>query len=197
MIGIKNLKLAVLSGIALMFLFAFSNKKSDNSDKWLTKTGKITFKSTADEEIITAVSNQAGLVFSQTSGNIVVSIPIKSFIFEKKLMQTHFNENYMESGKYPNATFSGIINKIGTINFGKDTTYDVSCTGQLTMHGQTKPLVIKGTIKISKNANALINCNFDVKLADYKIDRPKLMLKKIAENINITLESDCSKFAKK
>ncbi len=113
-------------------------------------------------------------------------VPVKQFVFKKSLMQDHFNENYMESDKYPEASFAGTI--VGAFDLSKDGTYPVSADGNLTMHGITQKRAIPATI-IVKAGKAALTSKFIVKLIDHKISIPKIMFQKIAEQVEVTINS--------
>jgi hypothetical protein len=97
-------------------------------------------------------------------------------------MEEHFNENYMESTKFPNGIFKGKINE--TIDWKKNGTFDVSANGMLIMHGVSKERLLKGKVCI-KDEEITLLCGFNIPLADHKIDVPKLVMVKIAENIAV------------
>jgi polyisoprenoid-binding protein YceI len=108
---------------------------------------------------------------------------MKSYKFEKPLMQEHFNEKYVESDKYPNATFKGKINE--TIDFTKDGTYNITATGILTIHGVDKNRTEKGILTI-KGDQLTLNTSFEVNLVDHNIEVPKLVVAQIAKTIKVT-----------
>lgn len=179
--------------LAFIASLCFGFTQSNKSDiKWFTKTGKITFFSSTPVEDIKAVNNQVVVAFTQESGSIAAKATIKSFIFKKKLMQEHFNENYMESDKYPNASYLGKIDNIKAVNFSKDSTYKVTTSGALTIHGVTKNITTSGTLKVEGN-RATINAEFDVLLKDYNIKKPSVVAMKIADKIKVTLNASCDK----
>jgi len=107
-------------------------------------------------------------------------------------MQEHFNENYMESDKYPKAEFKGKIADIAKVNFAKDGTYDVTVKGNMTIHGVTKEVNVPGTVTV-KGTQVTTNAEFDVVPADYKINIPKLVEGKIAKEIEVTVNSILTK----
>jgi polyisoprenoid-binding protein YceI len=119
---------------------------------------------------------------------VVFQVPVKSFKFEKQLMKEHFNENYMESDKYPRADYKGVIADLSKVNFAKDGTYNVTSNGKLTIHGVTKDVTAPGTITV-KGSSVTVNSKFSVKPADYKISIPKLVEGKIANSIEVTVNS--------
>ena len=147
------------------------------------KSSEFGFFSKALLEDIEAVNTKASSIINTANGELAVRIPIVEFQFSNKLMQQHFNENYLESEKFPNATFKGKINE--AINFTKTGTYEVSATGILNIHGINQERTIKGKLTISEG---LINLNtkFDVLLNDHEIKIPKLVFKKIAEKIAVS-----------
>src|SRR5689334_4180471 len=103
---------------------------------FIADTGKVTFYSYAPIEDIDATSTQVNSIYNSVNGEIAFMIPMRTFTFKKALMQEHFNEKYMESDKYPHATFKGKVNeKVDVTKPGK---YPVSATGTLTIHGKEK-----------------------------------------------------------
>lgn len=104
-------------------------------------------------------------------------------------MQEHFNENYMESDKYPKATFSGTITDPGKVSFTKDGDYKVNVNGDLAMHGVTKKITVPTTFTI-KSGKLTGSSTFTVLLADYNISVPKIVENNIAKSIEIKV--NCS-----
>ena len=155
----------------------------------MTKNGKISFFSTTAMENIDAVNNQVGSVVDKKSGSLRFSVQVTGFLFKKALMQEHFNEDYMESGKYPTATFKGSITDISKVDFSKDGNYTVNVAGDLTLHGVTNKVTVPGTISI---ADGKVNATstFNILLADYKIDIPKMVQNNISKTIEIKV--DCN-----
>ena len=158
------------------------------AQKYMTRTGKVSFFSGTPIENIEAFNNETASVLDSKGGDIVFQVPIKSFKFEKALMQEHFNENYMESDKYPKAEYKGKITDLSKVNFAKDGTYNVSTRGKMTIHGVTKDVSIPGTITV-KGSEATMNSKFRVKTADYGIKIPSVVEGKIAKEIEVTVNS--------
>jgi hypothetical protein len=163
------------------------------SDIYSTKEGSITFFSSAPLEDIEAKNSKAISLLNTRNNEIAVRVPIKQFQFRNKLMQEHFNENYMESEKYPHATFKGKINE--TIDFQKSGTYQVTSTGILNIHGVNQQRTLKGKLIINGSGMTL-DTQFDVLLVDHKIRIPKIVFNKIAEKIAVTTRFDYSQQAK-
>lgn len=149
---------------------------------WNASSGEVKFFSKAPLEDIEAVNKQATSIINPETNDVVAKIPIKGFVFPNGLMQEHFNENYMESDKFPNGTFRGKLTE--TIDFSKDGVYQVSASGKFNLHGVEKDKTIKGKLTISQG-KATLETAFDVLLADYKIDIPTLVFQKIAEKIAV------------
>lgn len=160
-----------------------------NAQKYFTKNGKISFFSKTSMENIDAVNNQAVSVIDSKTGGMAFSVNIVGFLFKKELMQEHFNENYMESTKYPKAEFKGTINDLSKVKFTTDGTYSVTVKGKLTMHGVTKEVSVPGTIVVKAGKVSAIS-TFNVLLADYNITIPKLVENNISKSIEIKV--DCS-----
>jgi polyisoprenoid-binding protein YceI len=158
-----------------------------------TKQGTINFFSKAPLEDIDAKNDKVTSLLNSSTNEIAVRVPIQEFQFRNKLMQGHFNENYLESEKYPYATFKGKVNE--TIDYGKPGNYDVSATGVLNIHGVNQKRTLKGKMQITEN-NILLDTKFEVLLVDHKIKIPTLVFNKIAEKIAVTTSFNLSAQAK-
>lgn len=159
-----------------------------HAQKWMTRTGKVSFFSSTSVENIEAFNNEAASVIDARSGDVAFIVPIKSFKFDKALMQEHFNENYMESNKYPKAEYKGKITNLSDVNFSKDGTYNVKTTGKLTMHGVTKDVPAAGTVVV-KAGTVTVKSKFMVAPADFGIKIPSISASKIASKIEVTIDS--------
>lgn len=168
--------------------FALLTQVAISQDIHMTRSAKVSFFSTTPVENIDAVNKEATSFINTKSGEIVFAVLVKSFKFEKALMEEHFNENYMESTKYPKSDFKGKITNLSEINFAKDGAYKAKVSGSLTMHGVTKTANADGTITV-KGGKIAATSKFMVKLADYKIERPAVVSDKIAETIEITVDA--------
>ena len=133
----------------------------------MSANGHASFYSKAMAENIEAHNRQTSAVLDAKSGAVAVSIPISGFEFEKALMQEHFNENYMESGKYPKATFKGVIKDYQQLSLA-DADAQVTIEGDITLHGVTQPLTVAGTLR--KDADQILGkTNFELKVAGLSI----------------------------
>jgi polyisoprenoid-binding protein YceI len=156
------------------------------AQKYFTKNGSISFFSSTSMEDIRADNNQVVSVLNAQTGELQFSVIIKNFHFKKALMEEHFNENYMESSKYPKSGFKGAITDISKVNFSKDGNYPVSVSGDLTMHGVTQKISTTGTIVI-KAGKITGTSVFKLVLADYKITVPKVVENNISKTIEVTV----------
>ncbi len=161
---------------------------------YVTQVGETSFFSETPAENISALNKTVGAIINTTTNEIAVSMKMSAFEFPNKLMQEHFNENYMESEKYPMGTFKGKI--IEPIDYTKNGTYDVTAKGQLTIHGVTLPRDLKGKLTVENQKISLIS-NFDIKLVDHKIDIPKIVFTKIAEVISVKTKYNFMPYVKK
>ncbi len=159
-------------------------------DKFYTKTGIIHFDATTPKspENVDGLNKSAICVLDVKTGNLQFSVLMKGFEFERALMQEHFNENYVESNKFPKSEFKGVITNNSTVNYSKDGVYPVKVSGKLSMHGETRAIETIGTVTI-KNGKINASAEFNVLLADYKISVPQLVADKVAKTA--TIKVDC------
>lgn len=158
-------------------------------ERYFTKEGNITFFSSTPIEDIEAVNRKATSVLDASTGNIEWAVLIKAFIFEKALMQEHFNENYLESDKFPKANFKGVVQNMDAINMKKDGTYKQKVKGNLTIRDVTQPVETEATFTV-KGAKVSASCTFEIVVADYKIKIPSVVTDKIAKTLEITVQAD-------
>ncbi len=135
-------------------------------------------------EDIDAKNEKALSFINIATGEVIVSIPNTAFEFRRPLMQDHFNENYMESGKFPKSEFKGKIDNPGSIAWGSSQQYDITVTGKLIIHGIEKTRTLPAHIKCEKD-RLLAELQFKVALADHNIDRPKILWEKLADTVNV------------
>jgi len=171
----------------LILLTIFLASHSLNAQKYLTKTGYINFFSSTPVEDINADNYKVSSAFDQSTGDLVFRLDMKSFEFKKKLMQEHFNENYVESDKFPHSSFKGKITNLDEVDFTTNGKYDVKVDGELTIHGVTNKVSAIGQFNIN-GENLFAKSEIKVKSADYDIVIPKLVRGKIAEELLIKVE---------
>jgi len=153
----------------------------------LTKVGHIVFYSKAPLQNIDAHNDKVGVILNTSNNEIVFKVSIKNFEFKNPKMQEDFNEDYLESDKYPEASFDGKINEM--IDYPKDGVYNVTATGRFNLHGVDKTVTEKGTVTIVQG-KATLHSEFHVLLKDYNIKIPKVVFQKIAEDILVTMDAE-------
>ncbi len=157
-------------------------------DIQITKTGKVSFSSRAKSiEKVEADNNEVSSILNTQTGDFVFAVLMKSFHFQLALMEEHFNENYVESTKYPKATFKGKITNLSAVNFTKDGAYPVTVEGDFTLHGVTKKITATGSVTV-KSGKVAASSKFAIKLKDYKITIPSLVADKISEEIDVAVD---------
>lgn len=158
-----------------------------HAQKYMTKNGMIRFYSEAPAENIEAVNKQVNSALDISTGDFVFRVLMKAFEFEKALMQEHFNENYVESHKFPNASFAGKLTNLQSIDFTKEGTYEALIEGDLTIKGITKKISEKGTFEV-KEGTIRGKSVFMVALSDFDIKIPRAVVSNIAEKIEVTVD---------
>lgn len=171
-----------------LFYFVFLTTLA-SAQKYATRSGKTSFIGSEETfEQIKAVNNVSTSIIDSSTGDIAILLFISAFDFEISLMQEHFNENYMDSSKYPKATFSG---NIQNFSFEKlsDSQKEHKIRGVLTIRGIEKEITISCHLKKIKKGLSL-KTNFNVLASDFEIKIPKVVRNKISQEINITAEYD-------
>jgi hypothetical protein len=164
-----------------LLLAAFSGRAQG---RYLTKTGHIDFFSGSPIEDIEANNNKVAAVLDLATGQLAFSAPIREFQFKRTLMQEHFNENYLESEKYPKATFTGRFAGADAAALGGPGPHPVQVEGDLTMHGVTRHLTVPATLEL-KAGQLLASATFNVAPADYNIEIPMLVRDRIAKSVRV------------
>ena len=153
-----------------------------------TDKGFISFHSDAPLELISAKCDEMRGRLDIEKKIFAFSVKINAFKgFNNPLQREHFNENYLESNQYPNASFSGKI--IEDIDFSVDGTYTVRAKGNLSVHGVVQERIIKGELLVKKGVLS-ITANFMVFLADHNIAIPKVVHEKLASEIKVEVKAD-------
>jgi hypothetical protein len=175
-----------MKNFVLLYLLLLSVNSLRAQSRYFTKAGKITFYSKSPLENIEAVNNKAVGVLDIGTGQIEFAVLMKGFEFEKALMQEHFNENYVESDKYPKAFFTGVIENSHAISLTIDNVTTVKVNGSLTLHGVTNPLNTTAVIT-AKNGVLEASSHFSIVLADYNISIPSIVADKINKSITVSV----------
>ncbi len=157
--------------------------------KYYSKVGQVVFTSDASLEKIEGKNTNGLVVLDAANGRLECSVLIKGFQFEKALMQDHFNENYMESHKFPKGVFKGTITNMQDILLKKDGIYTAMVKGDLTLHGVTKPFSPTAKVVV-KGGKITASSSFELMVADFNIQVPKVVRENIAEKVKVTIQAD-------
>lgn len=171
----------------IFVVFAILVASATFSQKYFTRNGNTDFVASVEsfKPEVAAKNNSTTVIFKTETGDIASQLFINAFQFKIALMQEHFNENYMDSHKYPKATFRGRVIGFYFYDAGIEKEYEL--TGELTIRGIKKQINTTATI-IHKDEKIKITSNFIVKASDFNIDIPSIVRKKIAERINILID---------
>ena len=190
--------LYIFDSIWLFFLFLPQNTANLPSSvlfetfaitegSYFCDNGRINLRSNAPLEIIEAESNKLRGLLDPSNQTFAWSVEIKTLDgFNSPLQQEHFNENYMETKRFPKATFTGKI--IEKIDIQRDGQYTVRAKGKLTVHGVVQERILKGFLTVKKK-NIRIQASFMVPLADHSITIPKIVFQKISEEMFVSVDA--------
>lgn len=154
------------------------------AQKYTSSSSYVRFYSEAPVENIEAINEKAQSAIDLHTNEVVFSVPIRGFQFEKSLMQEHFNDNYMESEQYPRATFRG---KIEGFEPGRAVPQEVQARGTMTIHGVQRVMQARGTMSFA-DGTIVLHSEFPIAVADYNIKIPKVVFYNIAEVVDVTVE---------
>ena len=176
----------------ILTVFLFSENNVFQSELlYKSIKGNIQFRSDAPLESIEAFSNALKGVIDIEKRSFAFSVPIRSFEgFNNPLQKEHFNENYLESANYPNATFTGKI--IEKVDLSKDGAYTIRAKGKLNIHGVVQERILKSRVVVKGNSFTL-KCYFTVILEEHNIRVPRIVYQKIAEEIQVQVEATFEK----
>ena len=172
--------------ILSLFLFGFLSS-GYSQEKYLAKNGHIWFYGQTPLEEIEAHNYEAASVITPSTGDIVFQLLIKSFKFKRALMEEHFNENYIESSKYPKSDFKGKITNLKDVDFTRNGTYKATVEGNLTIHNKTNKIKQTGTIEV-KDGKIFVKTKFSVVPQDYDIEIPNAVRDKIAKSMDVNVD---------
>ena len=176
-----------MKSIYLFLLFTLTSCALRAQQILICNNAKVSFFSSTIVEDIEGKSAAGRSVIDTKSGNIIFKVRNNSFQFKKKLMQEHFNENYMESDKYPESEFKGTIKD--PVNLTVDGTYKATVEGNLNVHGVTKAYRTQADLTVS-NGVVTAKAVFKVKIADHGIEIPTLVFKNIAEFVEVRVQAN-------
>lgn len=174
----------------LACILTFNNIVSYAQERYLLENTNVRFFSDGIVEDIEATNKETRGIIDASKSEFLFKIPIKAFKFSSALMEEHFNENYLESDKFPDGTFKGKIE--GKYDLKADGEYSVNAVGELFIHGIKQIRTIPSTIRV-KNGKASIESKFTIKVADHKIKIPTVVIKSVAEEVEVTVKADLKK----
>jgi len=166
--------------LILVVAAIFSFTTFVNAQKYTTRDASVSFNPNKDqsESGYQAKSTGGTAILQADKAQVAFLIPVKTVRFNNSLLEEHFNDNYLETDKYPNATYKGTLSGFTASMLTKDGTYNISSQGQVTMHGTTQPFSAPVKLVVS-GKTATFYCNFKIKAASYKIQIPSSVSDKI------------------
>lgn len=161
-----------------------------SAQNFFTRDAKVKFDATSPNspEKIEALSKTGTCVLAIATGKMQWAVLLKGFSFQKALMEEHFNENYVESSKFPKATFNGAITNLAEISLTKNGVYNAVVSGKMTLHGVTKDVTTNGALTVS-DGQIKLNAGFNLVLADYEISIPSLVSDKVAKEAKVLIDA--------
>jgi hypothetical protein len=159
-------------------------------ERYFTKTGYLSFLSETLVENIFAESNEATSLLDVKTGEVVFSVPINSFQFKIKLMQEHFNENYLESGKFPKAAFSGKMENFSQFNLNSKDPQNFVVRGKMNMHGTDQDVTTNVVLTVTGPGKINGTSTFKLMPENFTIKIPSAIGMKIAKEVNVTVKAD-------
>ena len=187
---IKNVRKIIATIVCVTGLF-ISNV---NAQIYTADSASVSFFSKTSAEDIDAKNTTCNPLMNASTGQFVIELLNTAFDFPKNLMKEHFNEDYMESAKFPKTKFDGKIT--GAVDYLEDGTYNVSVTGTMDMHGVQKQITVPGTITV-KGGKLFIYAKFNVKIADYNIKLPSFLSMNVADNVDVTVKATMKPYSTK
>jgi hypothetical protein len=175
--------------ISVLLIVAIIGSLSINAQKYKTTEGQIEIFSKTPIFTIEGMNKKVASIINFETGDIVATTLVRSFKFHEALVEDHFNENYMESEKYPKASFKGKITNIKDVDLKKNGEYKVTIKGDLTLHGQTNPIEVPGTLTV-KDGKLSGKTVFNVSLAGYKIHVEENYKDAIKDEIRLNVNFD-------
>lgn len=178
---------AVQTGSLMVLIFLAFSMVISAQGKYLTHSGTVRFYSHTAIEDITAENNSVSSVIDAATGELVIIIRMTEFKFKKKLMQEHFNENYVESETFAKATFKGRIVNNADVDYSSKGVYRVEVEGEFNLHGVSNMLSTEGTLEVNEKG-ILARTKFLLNPEDFDIKIPGVIRKNISEHLEITAE---------
>jgi polyisoprenoid-binding protein YceI len=184
------MKLMKITNLLIVFLSFIS--ASFSQERLADKNASIVFSAGTSLEEIRGTSNTGVIALNSVTGEIQSTVLVKSLNFKKALMGEHFNENYIESDKFPKANFKGKIIDFSKLNLAKDGVYTVNLQGDLTLHGVTKPIKTPAKFTV-KGKKVVAETDFKILIADFNIAIPGAVKDKISKDAIIMVKGNLEK----
>ncbi len=173
--------------LGLVFVLFFL--QNAEAQKYYSKNAVIRFHCNSKAEKIDAVNSTATTVMELTSGKIEFAALVNAFVFEKALMQEHFNENYMESSKFPKAVFKGSFADAQNLKLSTPGTYKTTVNGELTLHGVTRQ--VSAPVEFVVDDKGIHGSTmFMVKCSDFDITIPSVVKNTVSNDVEIKVKAD-------
>ncbi|MCC3151803.1 YceI family protein [Hymenobacter sp. BT770] len=176
--------------LLLLFLLLTALGHAQAQNKYMTKNGRVSFFSSSPLEDIEAKNQQVAAVLDFNTSQLAFAVPIKGFVFKRSLMQEHFNENFMESDKYPKATFSGRFLGFDATTLATAGPHNVQVEGDLMIHGVTHHIQVPASVEL-RGSQLVAFSMFPVAPADYNIKIPALVRDHIAKVVSVRVDLTC------
>lgn len=167
--------------LALTAAFAMAQNKL-----WTATGAQVGFYSSTPVEDIKALTQTAVSTLDPHSGKIDIKLRNQSFNFPNKLMQEHFNENYMESDKYPFSEFHGQILGADSAKMATGQWANIQVRGEMWIHGVKKTYAVPARMKLESDGSYSGDIKFKIKVADHGIQIPTIVMAKIAEEVEVS-----------
>ena len=178
-----------LKFLPLIVGLAVAGRPAAAQTQYLTRHAQLSFFSETPLENISAKSAVAMSAIDTKTNSVYFKVDNTTFEFPQKLMQEHFNENYIESAKSPFSEFTGSFSSASGVDFTKDGKYPVTVTGKLKLHGVEKPYTTQGLLTV-KDHQLQVSSTFNVALKDHNVTVPTLVMAKIAEQVRVSVNAE-------
>jgi hypothetical protein len=173
---------ATITFFTICFAFIAS---AIGQEKYATRAGEIIFEASVPSfEEVKAKNANVSAVLDVSTGKFAALALMKGFRFKVALMEEHFNENYIESSKFPKATFKGTIQDFQFSESSAEREYIIK--GTLNLHGVDKNLEVPATISVADGI-AQLTARFVLRPEEFDIKIPSIVSSKIAENVNVSV----------
>jgi polyisoprenoid-binding protein YceI len=164
-------------------------------NKYTSTKGYVSFFSKAPVADVDAQNEKVKVELNSSNGELIVDITMTDFQFKNEKMGRDARKKYLEIDKYQRAGFKGKIQ--GKIDYDKPGSYNATATGKLKIHGVEKDVTEKGTVTVIKGGQVKLQSEFNVALADYKIETPKILGQEMTEDkVLVKIEATLTKGAK-